>query len=68
MEADAKEMGGHLSHEYHYLTSIGEARLQNCPKCQHYSIEGGENETDGSKCPKCSAENVEKMNGIEVRM
>lgn len=67
VELDAKEMVGHLSHEYHYLSSIGEAKLENCPKCQHYSIDTTENEAEGSKCLKCGDENVEKLNGIEAR-
>lgn len=60
-------MGGHLSHEYHYLEPIGEAKLQNCPKCQSYSIDATENEEDSSECPECHAKNMEKTSGIEVR-
>lgn len=66
MEADAKEMGGHLSHEYHYLSSIGEGKLQNCSKCGHSSVCSAE---DGERlqCPKCLAtENIEKSTAIEV--
>lgn len=66
MEADAKEMGGYLSHEYHYLDPIGEAKLQNCRHCQHYSIDATEKANEQFKCPKCNTENVEKHNGIEV--
>lgn len=68
MEADAKDMGGHLSHEYHYVTSIGEQKLQSCPKCQEISIDNTENEEEKPKCPKCDAENVDRMSGIEVSL
>lgn len=67
VKADAKDMGGHLSHEYHYLEPIGEAKLQNCPECQSYSIDATENEEDVSECPECHAKNMEKTSGIEVR-
>lgn len=66
MEADAKAMGGHLSHEYHYESPVGEQKLQICSECSEVSVDNNENEEDISKCPKCFADKVEKMSGIEV--
>lgn len=66
MEADAKDMGGHLSHEYHYVTSIGEQKLQTCSECNETSVDNTENEDEQSKCPKCNADTVERISGIEV--
>lgn len=67
MEADATQMGGYLSHEYHYLASIGEAKLQHCLNCGHsFVVEKETREKNELKCPKCQAKNVEHTNGIEV--
>lgn len=66
MEADAKDMGGHLSHEYHYLTSIGEQSLHTCSSCGETSVDSTENEDEVSECPKCNSKEIQKNNGIEV--
>lgn len=66
MEADATEMGGHLSHEYHYLAPIGEQSLQTCASCGETSIDSTEDKTAVSDCPKCNSKQVEKHRGIEV--
>lgn len=57
-------MGGHLSHEYHYVTSIGEQKLQTCLDCGESLIDSTENEVD--KCPRCQTKNLKKESGIEV--
>lgn len=67
MEADATQMGGYLSHEYHYLSSIGEAKLQHCLNCGHLSAEDQETRDQSRlECTKCQAKNVQHTNGIEV--
>lgn len=67
MEADATQMGGHLSHEYHYLSPIGEAKLQHCSNCGHLLVEDRETrDVSGLECAKCQAKNVQHTNGIEV--
>lgn len=67
VEADAMQMGGFLSHEYHYLSPIGEAKLQRCRNCGHLLAEDREiKEVNDVKCIKCQATNVEHTNGIEV--
>lgn len=60
-------MGGYLSHEYHYLSSIGEAKLQQCSNCGHLMAEGQETKKQsGLECSKCQANNIQHTNGIEV--
>ena len=67
VEADAKQMGGHLSHEYHYLAPIGEAKLQHCLNCGHLLAEDQDtSDLKGLECSKCQAKNVEHTRGIEV--
>lgn len=67
MEADAKEMGGHISHEYHFLSSIGEESLQTCLSCGKSSKQLPEDQAvDHSKCTECHSEELEKQSGIEV--
>lgn len=69
MEADAAQMGGYLSHEYHYLSPIGEAKLQHCLNCDHLLVEDRETrDLSALECSKCQAKNVKHTNGIEVKM
>lgn len=63
VEADASDMGGHLSHEYHYMNSIGDERLLICSSC-HHSIK--ETEETPSKCTKCNSTSILRHRGIEV--
>lgn len=58
-------MGGKVSHEYHFLTSIGEDQIVDCPACskmvnKEVCIE------NGKICNKCTQEELIKHNGIEV--
>lgn len=67
VEADASQMGGFLSHEYHYLSPIGEAKLQKCLNCGHFLVDDRETrDVNELKCPKCHANNIKHTNGIEV--
>lgn len=65
MEADAAQMGGYLSHEYHYLSPIGEAKLQHCLNCD-LLVEDRVHCLSALECSKCQAKNVVHTNGIEV--
>lgn len=56
-------MGGYLSHEYHYISEIGEDHILNCSNCGCWS----NTELGKGKCPKCNKTgNVNIQNGIEV--
>lgn len=58
-------MGGHLSHEYHFLASIGEEKLSVCSSCNNVvKIEGDFEEN--TSCTQCSNTNLNRTNGIEV--
>lgn len=57
-------MGGNFSHEYHYLTSIGEAKLQTCLSCGTTSNAPPNDDQGG--CPKCHAKETDTQSGIEV--
>jgi prolyl-tRNA synthetase len=65
VSGDTGVMGGNTSHEYHYLTSIGEDQILECNRCarainRELAIE------DGKICPKCNLDSLRKHNGIEV--
>lgn len=64
MEADAQEMGGHLSHEYHYMNEIGDEKLIICLSCSHSMKDTG---TIEPTCAKCNGTSFESHRGIEVR-
>ncbi|CAG9862167.1 unnamed protein product [Phyllotreta striolata] len=58
-------MGGHLSHEYQFKSSIGEDNLLHCESCDYYV--NAELCEDRSKCPQCGDSNKIKVHsGIEV--
>lgn len=65
VEADAQEMGGHLSHEYHYVNQIGDEKLMTCSSCSDSMKDTG---TDEPKCAKCGGTSFEKHRGIEVTL
>lgn len=64
MEAEADEMGGHLSHEYHFMNSIGDEKLLICTGCNHSTKETEQCDTN---CLKCGGTALQKHRGIEVR-
>lgn len=65
VEADAKDMGGQLSHEYHYLAPIGEQSLQTCSSCGETSVDSTEN-VNTLVCSRCNSKEVQRNRGIEV--
>lgn len=64
VEATAGNMGGSLSHEYHYLADIGEDEVITCKSCNY----SANTELVGKEsCPKCdSSEGLKISRGIEV--
>lgn len=67
VEADANDMGGHLSHEYHYLTQVGEQNLQICSACGETWIGSTMNDSDNNaECSKCKSSDVRASSSIEV--
>lgn len=64
VEADTGEMGGSLSHEYHYVTDVGENSLLKCNKCNHaINIEMNK---EMKLCTKCHSDDVQQIRGLEV--
>lgn len=61
VEADATDMGGKLSHEYHFLASIGDEVLSKCSSCEHFF-----KRSELEQCPKCTENDIEEVHGIEV--
>ncbi|XP_034943074.1 probable proline--tRNA ligase, mitochondrial [Chelonus insularis] len=62
-------MGGSLSHEYHYLSDMGEDVILHCTSCNEYNNasfiqESTENE-ENPTCKKCGEQFIKKS-GIEV--
>lgn len=64
VEADTGDMGGSLSHEYHYVTDVGENKLLKCEKCNYAMNIEMNKET--KLCIKCQADDVKHINGLEV--
>ncbi|XP_011684944.1 PREDICTED: probable proline--tRNA ligase, mitochondrial [Wasmannia auropunctata] len=50
---DVGTIGGLMSHEYHYVSDIGEDMILECPSC-HFSINQRVSET--TSCPECKSE------------
>ena len=60
--ADAGIIGGSLSHEYQYLSDIGEDVIRLCKKCGYYDNVRQESRCE---CPKCT-HGLEQVNSVEV--
>lgn len=64
-------MGGSMSHEYHYLSSIGEDQLCECNSCGHRISQEYLQITDAASdnicCPKCNNKDLKNTLGHEVR-
>ncbi|KAK2588290.1 hypothetical protein KPH14_004310 [Odynerus spinipes] len=61
-EGDAGSIGGSLSHEYHYLSKVGEDIVLACKSCNYYV---NKNVHTQSECPHCN-KSLLKHNAIEV--
>lgn len=69
VEADATDMGGHISHEYHFLADIGDENLFSCTNCQYSYKSRDENigkKHKNNECTKCNSKNLQHSHGIEV--
>lgn len=60
---DVGTIGGLLSHEYHYISDIGEDIILQCPSC-NYIING--NISKAKTCPECKDE-LHQHNAAEVK-
>lgn len=65
VQADTGTMGGSRSHEYHFLSQVGEDALITCTECPYSSnVEKcGEAMTT---CPDCGRESLQRSAGIEI--
>lgn len=66
VKASTGAMGGNYSHEFHYLSDIGEDRLHVCSQC-HTGLSADEATTDCQSltCEQCGGR-LEEARGIEV--
>ncbi|KAI6197065.1 hypothetical protein M3Y94_01180900 [Aphelenchoides besseyi] len=62
LTADAKEMGGNVSHEYHLPNESAEDRLLVCGSCRSVRIGA---EIENKTCAKCEGER-EMINSVEI--
>lgn len=66
--ADSGDMGGNLSHEYHFATPAGEDNVISCESCDHVTneelIEGPI--SDSTKCPRCNAGPLKVQRAVEL--
>lgn len=65
VEGDSGLMGGNISHEYHYLTNIGEDVIIECPNCSK-AINRELAIKDSKICEKCDSNDLKLHNGIEI--
>ncbi|XP_017058070.1 probable proline--tRNA ligase, mitochondrial isoform X2 [Drosophila ficusphila] len=58
-------MGGSLSHEYHYISPVGEDTLLQCRSC---GFAGNSEVLEGkpASCPSCNSSNLQEVRGVEV--
>lgn len=62
-------MGGHLSHEYHYLAPIGDENLKICSSCSYTTksnTDANADTTAPKRCSMCNGASLEDKKGIEV--
>ncbi len=64
VEGDTGSIGGTLSHEFHFISDIGQDNLIICQDCRHGT--NLELVQDKEKCCKCSSRNLQERKGIEV--
>lgn len=62
--ASSGSMGGSLSHEYHYLSPVGEDTVYLCRHCNHAANK--EISSEEGRCPKCERSGVSTERAIEV--
>lgn len=68
VEAATGIMGGSLSHEYHFISPVGEDTLLQCSACGYAGnaeVFGNDSETP-STCPSCKGSQLSQVRGVEV--
>ncbi len=70
VKGDTGQMGGKLSHEYHYPVDAGQDHLLVCAKCsygENTELRSGDGQpADRRTCPDCGADDVQVRRGTEV--
>ena len=66
VQGDTGVIGGKISHEYHFISDIGQDELVICENCGHGSNKELAAEDNIDICPKCSSAQLRKSKGIEV--
>ncbi|XP_017861319.1 PREDICTED: probable proline--tRNA ligase, mitochondrial [Drosophila arizonae] len=66
VEAATGIMGGSLSHEYHYISPVGEDTLLNCSSCGYAGNAEVFGEDATSTCPNCQSTQLNRVRGVEV--
>lgn len=66
VEADASDMGGSISHEYHFLAPMGDEVLSLCANCGHSTKFDEQLDTLEDVCVKCKSRELTKSRGIEI--
>ena len=66
VQGDTGVIGGKISHEYHFISDIGQDELVICENCGHGSNKELAAVDDIDVCPKCSSAQLRKSKGIEV--
>lgn len=67
--ADSGNMGGSLSHEYHFPSEIGEDTVIRCPSCDftvNEEIRVAHPDQDPKVCPSCLQRSLEHHRAIEI--
>ncbi|KAH8303753.1 hypothetical protein KR018_000308 [Drosophila ironensis] len=57
-------MGGSVSHEYHYVSAVGEDTLLQCNSCGFAG--NAEVLTSSRRCPTCRGSHLHEVRGVEV--
>ncbi|XP_060653605.1 probable proline--tRNA ligase, mitochondrial [Drosophila nasuta] len=68
VEAATGMMGGSQSHEYHFISPVGEDTLLQCSNCSYagnVEVFGSDTEAP-SACPKCQSAQLSRVRGVEV--
>jgi prolyl-tRNA synthetase len=70
VEASSGNMGGSLSHEYHFLSPLGEDTIVVCESCGFAAneeiLEKKPEVQDDHQCPRCTGNKVSSHRAIEV--
>jgi prolyl-tRNA synthetase len=61
---DTGIIGGSMSHEYHYTSSVGEDQLVSCTACKYAANKELKQQTD--QCQQCKGDSLVQQPGIEI--